>query len=70
MTPEQKERLRALGEANRVITVVLDRIERGEIDEREGLVRLVEHLNSLNQILLEAAKGCCAATRDRQKERP
>ena len=57
MTPEQKERLRYLGEDNRVITVVLDRVERGEICEIEGLVRLVEHLHSLNQILLEAAKG-------------
>lgn len=70
MTPEQKERLRALGEDNRVITIVLDRVERGEIVESEGLVRLVEHLHSLNKTLLETAKGCCEATRDRQKERP
>lgn len=57
MTPEQKERLRALGEANRVITVVLDRVERGEIDEGEALVRLIEHLHGFNQILLKAGKG-------------
>ena len=57
MTPEQKERLRALGEDNRVITVVLDRIGRGQIDEDEALVRLVEHLHSLNQILRRTEKG-------------